>query len=218
MTACAASGAGTVAAVAELATRLAGSADLYAHNGRRPYASINFVTAHDGFTLQDLVTYEQNHNEANGEDNRDGENHNLSWNCGVEGPTDDPAVRALRERQKRNFMATLFLSQGVPMISGGDELGRTQRGNNNAYCQDNEISWTDWTLTDERQRVPGLRPSRQSPDARASGASSSPVLSRPPHSGCRRQGHHVAGPRRPGDDGSGMARGPGAVPGGAAGR
>lgn len=137
--------------VAELATRLAGSADLYAHNGRRPYASINFVTSHDGFTLQDLVSYEGKHNEANGEDNRDGESHNLSWNCGVEGPTDDPVVRALRERQKRNFMATLFLSQGVPMISGGDELSRTQRGNNNAYCQDNEISWTDWTPSEERQ-------------------------------------------------------------------
>jgi glycogen operon protein len=137
--------------VAELATRLAGSADLYAHNGRRPYASINFVTAHDGFTLHDLVSYEQKHNEANGEDNRDGESHNLSWNCGVEGPTDDPAIRALRERQKRNVLATLFLSQGVPMICGGDELSRTQKGNNNAYCQDNEISWTDWTLTGERR-------------------------------------------------------------------
>jgi glycogen operon protein len=137
-------------AVAELATRLAGSADLYAHNGRRPCASINFVTAHDGFTLQDLVSYEHKHNDANGEDNRDGENHNLSWNCGTEGPTHDPAVRELRERQKRNFFATLMLSQGVPMISGGDELSRTQHGNNNAYCQDNEISWTDWTLNDER--------------------------------------------------------------------
>jgi pullulanase/glycogen debranching enzyme len=126
--------------VAELATRLAGSSDLYAHNGRRPYASINFVTTHDGFTLQDLVSYEQKHNEANAEDNRDGDDHNLSWNCGAEGPTDDPAIRRLRERQKRNLMATMFLSQGVPMISGGDEVGRTQRGNNNAYCQDNEIS------------------------------------------------------------------------------
>ncbi len=135
--------------VAELATRLAGSADLYAHNGRRPYASINFVTSHDGFTLQDLVSYDHKHNEANGEQNRDGEHHNLSWNCGVEGPTHDPAVRTLRERQKRNFFATLMLSQGVPMIGGGDELSRTQRGNNNAYCQDNEISWTDWTLDDE---------------------------------------------------------------------
>jgi isoamylase len=138
-------------AVAEMATRLAGSSDLYAHNGRRPYASINFVTAHDGFTLQDLVSYEQKHNEANGDDNRDGESHNLSWNCGAEGPTDDPAVCALRERQKRNFLATLFLSQGVPMISGGDELSRTQQGNNNAYGQDNEISWTDWTLTGARR-------------------------------------------------------------------
>jgi glycogen operon protein len=137
--------------VAELATRLAGSADLYAHNGRRPYASINFVTSHDGFTLHDLVSYEQKHNEANGEDNRDGENNNLSWNCGVEGPTDDAAIRALRERQKRNFMAALFLSQGVPMISGGDELSHTQHGNNNAYCQDNETSWTDWTPSEERQ-------------------------------------------------------------------
>jgi glycogen operon protein len=136
--------------VAELATRLAGSADLYAHNGRRPYASINFVTAHDGFTLQDLVSYDEKHNEANGEENRDGESHNASWNCGVEGPTDDPAVLALRARQKRNFFATLVLSQGVPMISGGDELSRTQHGNNNAYCQDNEISWTDWTPTEER--------------------------------------------------------------------
>jgi glycogen operon protein len=136
--------------VAELATRLAGSADLYAHNGRRPYASINFVTAHDGFTLQDLVSYDEKHNDANGEDNRDGESHNASWNCGAEGPTDDPAVLALRARQKRNFFATLFLSQGVPMISGGDELSRTQQGNNNAYCQDNELSWTDWTPTEER--------------------------------------------------------------------
>jgi isoamylase len=137
--------------VAELATRLAGSSDLYAHNGRRPHASINFVTSHDGFTLHDLVTYEQKHNDANGDDNRDGEDHNLSWNCGVEGPTDDPAIRALRARLKRNIIATLLLSQGVPMISGGDELSRTQQGNNNAYCQDNEISWTDWTLTDERR-------------------------------------------------------------------
>jgi glycogen operon protein len=130
--------------VSELATRLAGSSDLYEHTGRRPYASINFVTCHDGFTLQDLVSYERKHNEANGEDNRDGSDDNLSWNCGVEGPTEDPAILALRARQRRNLMATLFLSQGVPMISGGDEVGRTQRGNNNAYCQDNELSWTPW--------------------------------------------------------------------------
>jgi glycogen operon protein len=137
--------------VSELATRLAGSSDLYAQTGRRPYASINFVTCHDGFTLQDLVSYNEKHNEGNGEDSRDGSNDNLSWNCGVEGPTDDPAICALRARQKRNFLVTLLLSQGVPMISGGDELGRTQRGNNNAYCQDNEISWTDWELTDEER-------------------------------------------------------------------
>jgi len=137
--------------VGEMATRLAGSNDLYEHSGRRPYASINFVTAHDGFTLHDLVSYEQKHNEANGEGNRDGENHNLSWNCGVEGPTDDAAIRRLREQQKRNLMATMLLSIGVPMISGGDEVGRTQQGNNNAYCQDNEVSWTDWDLDDEQR-------------------------------------------------------------------
>jgi isoamylase len=139
--------------VSELATRLAGSADLYAQTGRRPHASINFVTCHDGFTLEDQVTYERKHNEANGEDNRDGSDDNLSWNGGVEGPSADPAIGALRARQKRNFIATLFLSQGVPMISGGDEIGRTQVGNNNAYCQDNEISWTNWTLTDEQRAL-----------------------------------------------------------------
>ena len=132
--------------VSELATRLAGSSDLYNQSGRRPYASINYVTAHDGFTLHDLVSYNEKHNEANKEANHDGENHNLSWNCGVEGPTNDPAILALREKQKRNFIATLLLSQGVPMISGGDEIGRTQQGNNNAYCQDNEISWFHWDL------------------------------------------------------------------------
>jgi glycogen operon protein len=139
--------------VSDLATRLAGSNDLYAHNGRQPYASINFVTAHDGFTLHDLVSFNDKHNEANGEDNRDGENNNLSWNGGVEGPTQDPDVAQIRERQKRNFLATLLLSQGVPMISHGDEVGRTQQGNNNAYCQDNEISWINWTLTAEQQRL-----------------------------------------------------------------
>ena len=132
--------------VSELATRLSGSNDLYAHGGRQPYASINFVTAHDGFTLQDLVSYNHKHNEQNGEDNRDGEDHNLSWNCGLEGPTDDPDIRALRERQKRNFLATLLLSQGVPMISHGDELGRTQLGNNNPYCHDSGLTWIDWSL------------------------------------------------------------------------
>ena len=133
-------------AVSELATRLAGSSDLYAHSGRRPYASVNFVTAHDGFTLADLVSYDRKHNEANGEANLDGEIHNLSWNCGAEGPTTDPVVIELRHRQMRNVMATLFTSLGVPMLSGGDEMGRTQHGNNNAYCQDNELSWTRWDL------------------------------------------------------------------------
>jgi isoamylase len=132
----------------EFAYRFTGSPDLYEATGRKPYASVNFVTAHDGFTLHDLVSYNEKHNEANGEDNRDGENNNRSWNCGVEGPTDDPQVNALRNRQKRNFLSTLFLSQGIPMLLGGDELGRTQRGNNNAYCQDNEISWYDWDSAD----------------------------------------------------------------------
>jgi glycogen operon protein len=138
--------------VAEVATRIAGSNDLYEHSGRRPYASINFITAHDGFTLNDLVSYNEKHNEANGEGNQDGERHNLSWNCGVEGPSDDPAVRSLREQQKRNLMASLLLSVGVPMISGGDEMCRTQLGNNNAYAQDNELSWTPWDLSLEQQQ------------------------------------------------------------------
>jgi glycogen operon protein len=137
--------------VDELATRLAGSSDLYAHSGRRPYASINFITCHDGFTLQDLVTYNEKHNEANGENNRDGNNDNQSWNCGVEGATDDPAIIALRERQKRNLMVTLLLSQGVPMLSGGDELSHTQNGNNNAYCHDNALTWLNWELTPAKQ-------------------------------------------------------------------
>ena len=130
--------------LAEFASRLTGSSDLYQDDGRRPLASINFVTCHDGFTLTDLVSYDSKHNEANGEGNRDGEGHNRSWNCGAEGPTDDPDVRALRDRQRRNFIATLMLSQGVPMISHGDEFGRTQHGNNNAYCQDSELSWVHW--------------------------------------------------------------------------
>jgi glycogen operon protein len=139
-------------ALGEFATRLTGSSDLYEHGGRGPHASINFVTCHDGFTLRDLVSYEQKRNEANGENNRDGEKDNRSWNCGVEGPTDDPEIDALRRRQMRNLAATLLLSLGVPMISGGDELSRTQRGNNNAYCQDNEISWYDWKLDADGRR------------------------------------------------------------------
>ena len=150
--------------VAELGYRLTGSSDLYEEDGRHPHASINFITAHDGFTLHDLVSYHHKHNEANGEGNRDGDNHNLSYNFGVEGPSDDPAIVALRERQKRNFLATLFFSQGVPMLCAGDEMGRTQQGNNNAYCQDNEISWVNWRLStrdrellDFARRVAALR-------------------------------------------------------------
>jgi len=132
--------------MAEMGYRLTGSSDIYEHTGRPPAASVNFVTAHDGFTLRDLVSYDRKHNQANGEDNRDGGDHNRSWNCGVEGDTDDPDILALRRRQQRNLLATLLLSQGVPMILGGDEIDRTQRGNNNAYCQDNELSWLDWDL------------------------------------------------------------------------
>ena len=139
-----------------LGYRLTGSSDLYGKGGRRPYASINFVTAHDGFTLHDLVSHNEKHNERNGEENRDGHDHNLSWNCGTEGPTDDPAILALRQRQQRNFLATLLLSQGVPMLCGGDEIGRTQQGNNNAYCQDNEVSWFDWKLDKRRRDLLGF--------------------------------------------------------------
>lgn len=135
--------------LAEFAERFTGSSDLYKNDSRRPTASINFVTAHDGFTLQDLVSYNEKHNMANGENNNDGESNNHSWNCGVEGPTDDLVVLELRQRQKRNFLTTLFLSQGVPMLLSGDELGRTQQGNNNAYCQDNEISWINWKTADK---------------------------------------------------------------------
>jgi glycogen operon protein len=137
---------------AELATRLSGSSDLYEQSGRLPHASINFITCHDGFTLQDLVSYNQKHNEANGENNQDGANDNNSWNCGAEGPTEDQTIRDLRECQKRNLIATLFLSEGVPMVCGGDELCHTQNGNNNAYCQDNELTWLNWEL-DDRQKA-----------------------------------------------------------------
>ncbi len=142
----------------ELATRLAASADAFNRRGRKPWASVNFVTAHDGFTLHDLVSYNEKHNEANGEDNRDGTDDNLSWNCGVEGPTDDDDILDLRDRQKRNFLATLLLSQGTPMLLAGDEFGRTQQGNNNAYCQDNEISWVNWEIDSfGRQQVDFVR-------------------------------------------------------------
>jgi isoamylase len=139
--------------IGEFARRLTGSSDLYGRSGRSPHASINFITAHDGFTLHDLVSYNTKHNEANLEDNRDGNDSNISWNCGIEGPTDDAGVRTLRARQSRNLLATLLLSQGVPMITAGDEIARTQLGNNNAYCQDTPLSWVDWTMDDERSAL-----------------------------------------------------------------
>jgi glycogen operon protein len=141
------------ASVGEFASRFTGSSDLYENDGRKPFASVNFVTAHDGFTLADLVSYNGKHNDANLEDNRDGADDNRSWNCGAEGETDDPDVLALRERQARNFLTTLFLSQGVPMLVAGDEFGHSQGGNNNAYCQDNEISWLDWNLDESNERL-----------------------------------------------------------------
>jgi glycogen operon protein len=137
---------GDAGLIGDFARRLTGSSDIYEPGGRGPAASVNFITAHDGFTLRDLVSYNDKHNEANGEDNRDGSDRNLSWNCGAEGPTDDPEVNALRERQQRNLLATLLLSQGIPMLAAGDEMGCTQAGNNNAYCQDNDLSWLDWHL------------------------------------------------------------------------
>jgi len=138
---------------AELASRLTGSSDLYQHDRRRPLASINFITAHDGFTLRDLVSYNEKHNKANGENGNDGESANRSWNCGAEGATTDPDILALRARQQRNLLTTLLISQGVPMLAHGDELGRTQRGNNNAYCQDNELAWVNWDLDDEQREL-----------------------------------------------------------------
>src|SRR5512145_1904112 len=139
--------------IGDLAYRVAGSSDLYEHSGRRPYASVNFVTAHDGFTLRDLVSYNDKHNEANKDENRDGENHNRSWNCGAEGPTDDPEIRALRLRQTRNLLASLLLSQGVPMLLAGDEFGHSQQGNNNAYCQDNELTWLSWEFDEDEKQL-----------------------------------------------------------------
>ena len=144
---------GDAGQLSDFAYRLTGSSDLYQFDGRKPYASINFVTAHDGFTLCDLVSYNEKHNEANGEENRDGSDNNDSWNMGVEGPTDNPEINALRERQMRNFLATLMLSQGVPMLTGGDEVARSQMGNNNCYCQDNELTWMDWNLDERRKRL-----------------------------------------------------------------
>ena len=195
--------------ISELAYRLTGSSDLYQGDGRRPYASINFVTAHDGFTLHDLVSYNEKHNEANGENNRDGHDHNLSWNHGVEGPTKDPKIIAAREQTKRNLMATLLLSQGVPMLAHGDEIGRTQRGNNNVYAQDNEISWVDWNL-DKRKRA-FLEFTRNLIAVR----DAHPSLGRPRFfQGRRIRGSPVEGPGlvppgRPADDRRGVGRGVG---------
>ena len=187
---------GAPAILGELASRLTGSSDLYQGDSRRPSASVNFVTAHDGFTLRDLVSYNEKHNEANLEDNQDGENYNRSWNCGVEGPTDDPEVLALRARQQRNLLTTLLLSQGVPMVLYGDEVGRTQGGNNNAYCQDNETSWFDWAP--HRRRAPRLhhRPHRAAPGP--------PRVPPPPlvpgPAAARHRRHRLAQARRQRDD------------------
>ncbi len=174
---------GEPSTLGEFAARFAGSSDLYEDDGRRPHASINFVTAHDGFTLRDLVSYNEKHNEANGEGNNDGESHNRSWNCGVEGPTDDPEVNALRARQQRNMLTTLLLSQGVPMLLHGDELGRTQQGNNNTYCQDSALSWVDWDDADE----PLADFVRKLTDLRAD----HPVFRRRRHFTGRRQGEEL---------------------------
>ncbi len=182
-----------------LAQRSYGSADIFDRHGRRPQASVNFVTAHDGFTLNDLVSYNERHNEANGEENRDGHSHNRSWNCGAEGPTDDPAVNELRGRQMRNLLATLLLSQGTPMLLAGDEFARTQRGNNNAYCQDNEISWVDWTLAETEPCAGAVRAEPHGAAAALSDPAPEPVPVDDRQRGDRRQGSHVGQLRRRGD-------------------
>ncbi len=190
--------------IGELAYRLTGSPDLYQHSGRRPYASINFITAHDGFTLNDLVSYNDKHNEANGEDNRDGDNNNHSWNYGAEGPTDDPEIKQLRRQQRRNFLTTLFLSQGVPMLAAGDEWARTQKGNNNAYCQDNEISWLNWNLDDEQKALLDFTKKLIQLPARSSGFPASEILPGPPDSRLRDSRRDVVQSRRQRDDGRRM--------------
>ena len=195
---------GDAGQVGALGFRLTGSSDLYAHNGRLPYASINFITAHDGFTLHDLVSYNEKHNEANGEENRDGHNENLSWNCGAEGDTDDAEVITLRERQKRNFLATLLLSQGVPMLLAGDEIGHTQRGNNNAYCQDNEISWIDWKLDRPRRELLEFTRHLIRLVAGASGIAPPAFFSRTADPWIRGQRCRLVSSRRQGDDRRGL--------------
>ena len=178
--------------IGEFASRLTGSSDLYQQDGKRPYASINFITAHDGFTLNDLVTYNEKHNEANGEGNLDGDTNNNSWNCGVEGPTNDEGINALRRRQMRNFLATLFLSQGVPMLAGGDEFARMQRGNNNVYCQDNELSWFPWERNAMQEAPNRVRHEAHPLPQRASCLSETQILPRQTDSRLGNQGYHVA--------------------------
>ena len=183
---------GEAGQIQELAARVTGSADMLAQQGRRPSATVNFITAHDGFTLHDLVSFNDKHNEANGEDNRDGINENDSWNCGVEGETDDPEVLKLRARQKRNLLATLLLSQGVPMLLAGDEMGNTQRGNNNAYCQDNEIAWIKW---DRGRPLPdGVRADADAAAPQPPGVPPAPLLPRAADPRDRRQGYRLAQP------------------------
>ena len=188
------------ASVADFASRLTGSSDLYESDGRHPFASINFITAHDGFTLRDLVSYNEKHNEANLEDNRDGTDDNRSWNCGVEGETDDPAINALRARQQRNFLATLLLSQGTPMLLGGDEFGRSQGGNNNAWCQDNEISWFDWEAVERRRRAARVHAAADRAARRAPGVPPPPVPARHRRGGLRPARRVVVPARRAAHD------------------
>ena len=196
---------GRPSTVPDFASRLTGSSDLYATSGRRPVASINFVTCHDGFPLADLVSYNHKHNEANGEGNRDGTDDNRSWNCGAEGPSGDPAINELRARQKRNFLVTLFLSQGVPMLLAGDEMGRTQGGNNNAYCQDSAVSWLDWGHGRRRAGPAAVHRDAGRPAPRPPGVPQAPVLPRPGPG--RREGRHrLADPGRRGDDRRGLGR------------
>ena len=188
------------------AERFAGSSDLFRASGRRPTASINYVACHDGFTLYDTTAYNDKHNEANLEDSRDGHNHNLSWNCGVEGPTDDPAVAELRERQVRNLLATLLVSQGVPMLQAGDEFGRTQRGNNNAYCQDNEISWVDWDLAKRRVWLTAFVRQLLTLRKHAPGLRRDTFLKGARQVGSRAQGCELAPSARPRDERGRLAR------------
>ena len=186
--------------LSDFAYRLTGSSDLYQFDGRKPYASINFVTAHDGFTLCDLVSYNEKHNEANGDDNEDGSDNNDCWNMGAEGPTDDAEINKLRERQMRNFLATLLLCQGVPMITGGDEIARSQRGNNNCYCQDNELTWFDWKLDAPRKRL--MEFTTQLIEAAQGASESAPaeVLSGPADPGLGGAGYRVVSRGRAGGD------------------